>query len=102
MKNEKEMSKNHAVKRIIRLLAAAAACVALLVMAITYGPQMNGNNSNENQISEEESAFLNLAEVITDFSITAYAAELDIAEASEGNIVFVDTGYGILAKEETK
>lgn len=94
MKNGKEASGNHAIKRIIRPLAAAAACAALLVTAITYSPQMNGNDSNGNQISEEEPAFLNLAEVFPDFSITAYAAELDIAEASEGNIVFVDTGAG--------
>ncbi len=94
MRNEKKTSKNHAVKKIIRPLATAAACAALLVTAVTYSLQMNGNAPNGNQITEEESAFSNLAEVLPNFSITAYAAELDIVEAGGDNIVFVDTGIG--------
>lgn len=94
MKNEKETSKNHAVKKIIRPLVAAVACAALLMTAITYGSQTNHNDPNGNQITEEGSAHTNLAEMLPNFSITAYAAELDVAEASEGNIVIVDTGTG--------
>lgn len=94
MKNEKETFKNYTVKKIIRPLAAMAACVALLLTAIAYGPQTNSNNPGRNQITEEESALTALAEMLPDFSITAYAAGLDITEASEGNIVIVDTGTG--------
>ncbi len=94
MKNEKETPKNHTVKKIIRPLAALAACFALLLTAIAYGPQTNHHDPNGNQITEEGSALTNLAEMLPDFSITAYAAELDVAEASEGNIVIVDTGTG--------
>ena len=94
MKNEKKTSKNHAIKKIIRPLATVAACAALLVTAVIYSLQMNGNDPNGNQITKEESAFSNLAEVLPKFSITAYATELDIVEAGEDNIVFVDTGTG--------
>lgn len=94
MKNSEGTSKEHVVKKILRPMVAVAACAALLVTATTVNRQFGSNNPNETQTSQEDSALSNLAEVLPDFSITAYAAELDRIEINEGNILFADIGIG--------
>lgn len=94
MKNSEAALKKHTAKKMIRMMAAVAACAALLVTATTFNQQFSSNSPNENQTPQKDSDLTDLIKVFPDFSITAYAAELDIAETDGNHIIFADTGSG--------
>lgn len=94
MENCEATSKKYTVKKMLRPMAAVAACAALLVTATTLNGKLGINNPNENHISQKDLTLSNIAEVLPDFYITAYAAELDRVEINEENILFADIGLG--------
>lgn len=87
LKGEKNMSKNH--KNLMKTAIVAAACMAFIVTTSSVSQHKNLNeqveNSNSTAVTEN---------ILHDFSITAYAAELDVLPASDGTITFVDAGEG--------
>ncbi len=87
-KENTNTNKNYKVRKFVKPLIATAACAALVITVFICrnidhtkpDEPMTVGNDEKNNIS------------FPDFSITAYAAELNIAEASEGNIIFTDVG----------
>lgn len=96
-KDMADTGRNYKIWRPLKPLIAVAACSVLIITASINrnagikNPDMPiAPNHAESDLPEDE----NFKISFPDFSITAYAAELNIAEANEGNIIFADVGIG--------
>ncbi len=76
---------------------AVAAC-AILVVTFLINGNAGSKTPNVSMTTDTDNSDLQWEDKpkisFPDFSITAYAKELDIAEPSEGNVIFVDAGIG--------
>lgn len=78
----KERTENHfKAKRNVKSIIAAAVCVAFAAAAVSAGAKIGNRNAE-------------LSAMLPNFSITAYAAELNMAQADGSDIVFTDVGIG--------
>ncbi len=100
-KIQKEQKKTEKNKNIIKPVIAAAACVAVLITSgigiqhMQNGEQASDRNDNEQVLNADtDTDTSKILDILPDFSITAYAEELDVAPTREGNIIFADAGHG--------
>lgn len=89
--------KNDRMKKFIKPFIAMAACAALAV-TVSVGRNAGSEKPDlQKTVGKDEMNLQkgeNLHISFPDFSITAYAAGLNIAETDEGNIIFADAGIG--------
>ena len=96
-KKNADTTRNNQIKKIFKPLVAVATCFILVVTFLTNG-NVGSKNPNVSMMTDNDKSDLQGEDKskvsFPDFSITAYAKELDIAEPSEGNVIFVDAGIG--------
>lgn len=94
-KENTDSNKSYKVRKLVKPIIAIAACA---VLALTASVGRNAGsaknditptvNHDESDLQKEDKFNLSFPE----FSITAYAAELNIEETREGNLIFADIG----------
>ena len=96
-KESTDTRRKNKLKKLLKPLIAVAACAILVVTFLTNG-NVGSNTPNVSMTADADKSDLQWEGKskisFPDFSITAYAKELDIAEPSEGNVIFVDAGIG--------
>lgn len=96
-KENTEIKRNYKTRKFFKPLLAIAACFILIVVG-SFSRNFGSKNPNLSLTNNDDESDLQKDEKIKapfpDFSITAYAAELDIAEPGDGNIIFADAGIG--------
>ena len=96
-KESTDTKRKNKLKNPLMPLIAVAACAILVVTFLTNGNvgSKTPNVSMTTDTDKSDSQWEDKSKIsFPDFSITAYAKELDIAEPSEGNVIFVDAGIG--------
>jgi len=94
-KESTDTKRNYKIRKFVKPLIAMAACAALAV-TVSVGRNAGSKKSDASMTVDNDETNLQNDEkfnvTFPDFSITAYAAELNLAEADEGNIIFADSG----------
>ena len=96
-KESTDTKRKNKLKNPLKPLIAVAACAILVVTFLTNG-NVGSKTPNVSMTTDTDKSDLQWEDKskisFPDFSITAYAKELDIVEPSEGNVIFVDAGIG--------
>ena len=96
-KENADAIKNGTIRKFVKPMIAVAACL-ILVAVVSTGRNIRSRTQDISMVPDSDESSLQKdiqsKSPFGDFSITAYANELDVAGTDDGNITFVDAGIG--------
>lgn len=96
-KENADAIKNSIIRKFVKPMIAVAACL-ILVAAVSTSRNIRSRTQDISMVPDSDESSLQKdiqsKSPFWDFSITAYAKELDVARTDDGSITFVDAGIG--------